>query len=104
MRELKFALSLAQKAGKLASGDANLTAAIKSNKALLVIIAVDAADSSKKDIYHELEKRNVKSYEFLTRAELGSAIGKAPRAAVAVLDPNFVRLILKKIEPRVNPE
>lgn len=46
-----FALGLAQKAGKVASGDFAVRSALKSGKAKLLIVAADAAPNSKKDMY-----------------------------------------------------
>ena len=46
-----FALGLAQKAGKLASGDYAVRSALKNGKAKLLLVAADAAENSKKDMY-----------------------------------------------------
>ncbi len=43
-----FALGLAQKAGKLASGDYAVRSALKNGKAKLLLVAADAAENSKK--------------------------------------------------------
>ena len=78
-----FALGLAQKAGKTASGDVAVRAALKSGKVKVLVLAQDAAHNSKKEIYFLAEMAGVQVIERLTRDELGYAIGKGPRIAVA---------------------
>ena len=76
-----FALGLAQKAGKTASGDVAVRAALKSGKVKVLVLAQDAAPNSKKEIYFLAEMAGVQVIELLTRNELGYAIGKGPRIA-----------------------
>ena len=91
-----FALGLAQKAGKVASGDFAVRSALKSGKAKLLIVAEDAAPNSKKDMYYLAEVAGVEVVELLSRDELGYAIGKAKRTAVVITDNNFAKMINKK--------
>ena len=91
-----FALGLAQKAGKVASGDFAVRSALKSGKAKLLIVAEDAAPNSKKDMYYLAEVAGVEVVELLSRDELGYAIGKAKRTAVVITDTNFAKMINKK--------
>lgn len=90
-----FALGLAQKAGKVASGDFAVRSALKSGKAKLLIVATDAAPNSKKDMYYLAEVAGVEVMELLTRDELGFAIGKAQRTALAITDLNFAKMLKK---------
>lgn len=90
-----FALGLAQKAGKTASGDTAVRAALKSGKVKVLVLAQDAAPNSKKEIYFLAEMAGVQVIELLTRNELGYAIGKGPRIAVAITDANFANMLLK---------
>ena len=46
-----FALGLAQKAGKVASGDFAVRSGLESGKAKLLHVATDASPNSKKDMY-----------------------------------------------------
>ncbi len=93
---IAFALGLAQKAGKLASGDVAVRIAVKSGKAKLLLVAADAVPNSKKDMYYLAEMAGIPVLEVMTRDELGAAIGKAKRTAIAVTDRNFVNMINKK--------
>ena len=92
-----FALGLAQKAGKLASGDYAVRSALKNGKAKVLLVAADAAENSKKDMYFMAEMSDTPVVECLTRDELGWAIGKAKRTAVVVLDNSFANMINKNI-------
>lgn len=91
--KVSFALGLAQKAGKAMSGDVAVRGALKSGKTQLLIIATDAAEATKKELYFFAEEAKVETIELLTRAELGYAMGKAPRAAVAIMDVNFAKML-----------
>lgn len=95
-KRILFALGLAQKAGKLASGDFAVKSALKGKKVKLLLLAHDAAENSKKDIYYLAELTGVKVIERLTREQLGMAIGKAKRTAIAVLDVNFAGMMTKE--------
>lgn len=90
-----FALGLAQKAGKVASGDFAVRSTLKSGKAKLLIVATDAAPNSKKDMYYLAEVAGVEVIELLTRDELGYAIGKAKRTALVITDNNFAKMLKK---------
>ena len=92
-RSVIFALGLAQKAGKIASGDFAVKSALKGGKVKLLIISSDASDNSKKDIYYLAGLYSVKTIEILDREQLGMAIGKAKRTAIAVLDANFANMM-----------
>ena len=86
-KDVAGALGLAQKAGKLALSD---------DKAMLLVIATDAAPNTVKELKFLAEKASVPVVFCMQRTALGLCIGKAPRAAVAVLDKGFAGLIMKK--------
>ena len=94
-QNLLFALGLAQKAGKTASGDFAVRGAIKKGKVKLLLVAADAAENSKKDLVYMCQDYHVTLIEVLDRQRLGAAIGKAQRTAVAIIDNNFVKMIMK---------
>lgn len=91
--KIAFALGLAQKAGQAASGDYAVRSALKSGKAKLLLVATDAAPNSKKDMYYLAELAGVQVLEVLTRDELGWAVGKAKRTAIAITDNNFANML-----------
>ena len=90
------ALGLAQKAGKVSSGDLGVKEALSGGKAKLVVIATDAAPNTVKELKFQAERAAVPVIFCMQRTKLGLCIGKAPRAAVAVLDNGFAGLIMKK--------
>lgn len=91
-----FALGMAQKAGKATSGDFAVRTALKSGKVQVMVLAADAAENSKKEMYYLAEMAEVPVIELLDRVELGHVIGKPPRTAVVITDENFAKMLLKK--------
>ena len=90
-------LGLAQRAGKLSSGDFIVEKAMKKKTPKLVLLAGDcAANNEKKYIQlaelHHIPLRKVGS------KELGTAIGKEVRVVVAVEDDGFAKALLKEID------
>lgn len=90
-------LGLATKARQLVSGDVGVDNAVKSGKAKLLIIAEDASENTKKNYRNMACYYNVPLYEGLPKVDLGLAIGKASRVAIAILDEGFSKSILKTI-------
>lgn len=97
-QKLMSILGLAQKAGKVISGDFAVQGALKSGKARLLIIAGDASASTKKEYEYQAQYRNIAVYCALTKEQLGGAIGKALRAAVVITDEGFAKSIVKTLE------
>lgn len=89
----KFVLGISQKAGKLASGDFAVKAALKNNTVKLLVIAADAAANTKKELQHLAQVAKVATVELLTAEEIGAAIGKERRVSVAFLDDNFAKML-----------
>ena len=90
------ALGLAQTAGKVSSGDLGVKEALSGGKVKLLVIAADASPNTVKELKFLAAKVSVPVITCMQRSELGLCIGKAPRAAVAVLDKGFAGLIMKK--------
>jgi len=87
-------LGLAQRAGQVASGDAAVRSALKKNKALLVVMAKDAAENTQTLSRDICERKRVPLVSAGTKDELGQVLGKAPRAVAAVLEARFASQIL----------
>ena len=68
-------ISLAMKAGKLASG--------------VVIIAEDASENPEKKFINKCEYYNIPYIKISDKASLGNAIGKNERSVVAITDEEF---------------
>jgi ribosomal protein L7Ae-like RNA K-turn-binding protein len=86
-------LSLCQRAGKLVTGDDTVLAAVKNGTAILVIIASDASDNTKKRFSDKCSFYNVECRIVSDRAELSGCIGKYNRTVFAVTDEGFAKQI-----------
>lgn len=96
IQKMQFALGLAQKAGKIATGDFAVRDSFQNHKVRLLILATDAASHSKENMHRLAERSGVEVIENLTSAQIGSAIGKGKRICAAVLDANFTNLLQSK--------
>lgn len=91
-------LGLAQRAGRLASGEFGVTEALKRGKARVVIATQDSGDRTKKTLRDACNYRNVPYYERFTKVELGTAIGKEYRASCAITDDNLAGAVMKLLK------
>lgn len=90
-------IGLAQRAGKVASGEFATEKAVKSGKASLVIVANDSSDNTKKMFTNMCDFYHVAIYFYSDKVALGHAIGKEFRASLAVLDEGFRNTIEKSL-------
>lgn len=95
-------ISLAQKAGRVASGEFCTEKEVKSFQARLVIVAEDASDNTKKKFRNMCEFYQVPMFIFGDKDTLGHAIGKEFRASLAVTDEGFAKGIRKHLETKEN--
>lgn len=87
-------LGLAQRAGKIASGEDLVIKAIQKRRARLVIIAEDTSETTRKKIMDKCSYYQVPVKMTGDRHSLGNAIGKPARVAIAVLDEGFAKKLL----------
>lgn len=88
-------LSMAQRAGKLVSGDFIVEREVKRNRVLVLFIATDVAANNKKK-YEELSSTyDIPLIALFNKEELGNIIGKERRVIVAVEDRGFAKALLK---------
>lgn len=90
-------IGLATKAGKTASGEFCTEREVKTGRAVLVIVAGDASDNTKKKFHNMCEFYKIPMICFADKDTLGYAMGKEFRASLAVLDEGFAKGILKHI-------
>lgn len=88
-------LGLAEKAGKVRSGEFSTEKAVKSGKAGLVIVSEESSDNTKKMFRNMCTYYKVPYFEFGSKEELGHILGKQMRASLAVIDENFSNALLK---------
>ncbi|MGN0514736.1 MAG: L7Ae/L30e/S12e/Gadd45 family ribosomal protein [Lachnospiraceae bacterium] len=91
-------ISLAQKAGKIASGEFSTEKSVKEIKSFLVIVADDASDNTKKKFSNMCEYYNVPVYFLADKETLGHYIGKEFRASLSVNDEGFAKSIRKQLD------
>lgn len=89
-------LSLAQRAGKVASGEFKTEESVKASQAYLVILASDASDNTKKKFTNMCAFYEVPIIFYSNKEEIGHFIGKEFRASVAVTDEGLARKILEE--------
>ena len=89
-------LSLAQRAGKIASGEFMTESSVKEGKSFLVIIAGDASDNTKKKFTDMCNYHHVPLLIYADRDTLGHAIGKEFRASLSVNDEGLAEEIRRK--------
>ncbi|RDV82516.1 L7Ae/L30e/S12e/Gadd45 family ribosomal protein [Ammonifex thiophilus] len=95
VRSVRQYLGLGQRAGQVVSGDFVVRVKLRKREAYLVIVASDAAASTAKDIERLAKHASVPVVRFGTKMELGSALGRSPRAVVAVLNKPLADRILE---------
>lgn len=91
-------LGLGQRAGQVVSGDFIVRVKIRKRAAHLIILAADAASQTIKDFQRYARGAGIPVVVYGRKIELGAALGRPPRAVVAVLDEVLAKRILKLIE------
>ena len=88
-------LGLAMRGRNLVSGEFQTEEAVKSGKALLVIVAEDASEKTKKLFHDKCSYYEVPVYVYGTKQSLGGTIGKDLRSSLAVTDQGLAQAIEK---------
>ena len=91
-------LGLAQRAGKIKSGNFTVEGSVKGGKAWLVLIAADTSDASKKNIRDMCSYYQVECMEYSRKESLGHALGKEFRSVISVEDQGFAKKIMALLE------
>lgn len=90
-------LGLAQRAGQLVSGDLAVQEACRRGRARMLFLASDAGSNAKKTFQGLSGEAGIALVETGTRDELGQAIGKSPRAILAVTSDQFVKGLRQRL-------
>lgn len=88
-------LGLAQAAGKLVSGTETVVKTIQQETAVLVIMATDVSEKTKKNIENKCEYYEAEYIQMFTTEEISIALGKK-RSIVAFLDRGFAKSFKNK--------
>ena len=88
-------LGIAQRAGKITSGENTLITKGNFHKYDLLIIACDASPAVQKRFISKADNNNVVHLVFGNKESLGNAIGKSPRTVLALADRNISQKIME---------
>ena len=91
-------LGLATRARKLVSGEFSVEKAVKEGKAVLVLVAEDASNNTKKLFTNMCAYYQVPMYVISNKESLGHAMGKEIRASIAILATGFANAIMKHMD------
>jgi hypothetical protein len=92
-RKVLSLLGLARRARKVVSGAAGVESSIRRGAAHVVLTSADAPLATAKRIQRLASAAGIPCHRALSAAELGAAVGSAPRASVAVIDPHLAAAI-----------
>ena len=93
-QRLMSLLGIAQKAGKIASGEQACELAIREGKACTVLLSQDASATTEKKFSNRCFCYQVPLYRTdSTKEEIGRAIGKGYRSVLAICEPGLASSI-----------
>lgn len=90
-------LGIAMRGHNLVSGEFQTLDAIKKGSAMLVIIAEDASDNTRKLFTDKCSFYEVPVISYGTKEGLGRAIGKDLRSSLGVCDAGLANAIIKRL-------
>ena len=91
-------IGLAARARGIAIGTNQVLEVIRNRKAILVLIARDASDNTKKNLTDKANYYSAKTeFTDISAEELGKAVGHGSTAAIAFTDGNFVKAYEKSL-------
>ncbi len=97
MNKVYSMLGLARKGGKISIGFDVTCSEVKAGRSLLVMLALDASDKTKKNIQYECEKYNIRFIEYGEKELLGQCLGKKMVSVLSVNDENITSYLLNNI-------
>jgi ribosomal protein L7Ae-like RNA K-turn-binding protein len=97
MNKVYSMIGLANKAGKLVTGEDAVRYSIRSSKVTLAIVAEDASDNTKKRFRNSAAFYKVPIVTWGLKEELGSCIGKSERSVLGITDKNFGESLMEKL-------
>lgn len=95
MEKIYGLLGLAQRAGKISSGALAVKNSLLSKRTYLLIYSKDIAEKTRESLLTICHKKNIPYLVAGNKYELGNAVGKAYRVAVAVNDMNLARAMIE---------
>lgn len=93
-------ISLAQKAGKVKTGEYLTTKAVKEGAAFLVIIAEDTSEKSTLRIKSLCDLFETKHCVYGNKESLGHFTGNRDKSVICITDEGFATALLKLLETK----
>ena len=90
-------LGIAAKSGNVVSGEFSTEKAVKTGKAFLVIVSMEASENTKKKFENMTDFYHVPCFVYGDKESLGRCIGKEFRASLAVTDENLAHAVEKSL-------
>lgn len=100
----KAILGLGRRAGRVAAGEAAAGKAVRTREALVVLLAGDAGQATRRYFRRLCREHGVPLLQAGTKEELGRAIGKSPRAVLAITGESFARALQQNVPVRESKE
>lgn len=97
-------LGIAMRGHNLVSGELQTLEAIKKGSAMLIIIAEDASENTRKLFTDKCSFYGVPVYSYGTKESLGKAIGKDLRSSLGVCEAGLAKSIVKQLEEEESAE
>lgn len=92
-------LGFAQKAGKLAAGDAAVENFLNKGKVALLVLSEEVSENKKRDWVQRAKLAETTIITLhVTKLEMGLAVGMSPRGIIGVMDKNMAEAIEKKLQ------
>ncbi|MCM1216373.1 MAG: ribosomal L7Ae/L30e/S12e/Gadd45 family protein [Lachnospiraceae bacterium] len=95
-------LGIARRGRNLVSGEFQTLEAVREGSAMLVVVAEDASDNTKKLFSDKCSYYRVPVFRYGTKESLGQAIGKDMRSSVCVCDAGLADAIIRLLEQESN--
>ena len=95
-------LGLAARSRNVVSGEFATENAVKNGSAVLVIVASDASDNTRKLFHDKCEFYGIPVVTFGTKAQLGHCIGKEERASLALVDKGLAEKVIQYLNASKN--
>ena len=90
-------LGLAHRAGCVASGAMQTEKAVMSGRCKLLLVAADAAPETQKRLNIMIAETGIPMFRILSKLQLGTAVGKSPKAALAINDIGFASSLRRMV-------
>lgn len=98
MDKIYSLLGLAARSRNVVSGEFATEKAVKTGKAVMVIISEDASDNTVKLFANMCDFYEVPMFRYGRKEELGHAMGKEVRSSLAVIEEGFAKSLMKHLE------